>query len=115
MRIPAVALSLLALVAPAACTTGVDTTYTCVSMTPDADAGADDLLCNVAWSCNNDTTHYGLQCRFFAGNYACSCILEGNTAEPVKTFSVAPFDCLNDPASALPAVTTGCGWALQLQ
>jgi hypothetical protein len=109
MRIPVLALSLLALAA-ASCGTTTDTTYTCVVVTPDA--GTSDLLCNVAWSCNNDVNHYGLQCRFAGGNYACDCVVENSV---VKSFSVAAFDCSTDPANALPAATTACGWAIQLQ
>ncbi len=110
MRTSALALSILALAA-ASCGTSTDTTYTCVSVAPDADAGASDLLCNVAWSCNNDTTHYGLQCRFVDGNYACSCMVEGAS---VKSFAVAHFPC-DPPENALPAVTTACGWTIELQ
>lgn len=109
MRTSVLALSILALAA-ASCGTSTDTTYSCVSIVPDA--GTSDLLCNAAWSCNNDTNHYGLQCRFAGGNYACDCVVEGS---PVKSFSVAVFDCQADPANALPAATTACGWSIVLQ
>jgi hypothetical protein len=102
-------LSLLALPL-AACLTGATTNFdACVVVAPDA--GVDPtLVCDVVWSCNNDGSHYELACAFQSGNYACTCFTDGTA---VKSFSVNPFTC--DGPGALPAASSGCGWAITLQ
>jgi hypothetical protein len=101
--LPLLALPLLACTS----TAGDGTLNSCTPVTPDGGTAPEGAVCDVAWSCANDTQHFEMACTFENGSFLCTCYTEGVAA---ASFPVNVFSC--DNTNAIPAATTGCQWMI---
>jgi len=109
-----IVVALVALVAGAVLTAGgCDSPTTqptgCVSSYPDAGA-TPGVVCDIGWSCSDDTQHYQILCTESEGNYSCTCTTD--TTAAVTVVVVNPFKCTG--AGAQPAAIGGCLWNIEM-
>jgi hypothetical protein len=80
----------------------------CVASYPSSGSMA-GVVCDIGWSCSDDTQHYQLLCTESDGNYSCTCTTDTTTA--VTVVVVTPFKCTG--TGAQPAAIGGCLWDIQ--
>jgi len=101
--LPFVALAILGCSSP----TTDGTLNSCTSVTPDGGVAPAGSVCDVAWTCNNEISHFEMACSFENGNFLCTCFTEGVAT---TNFMVNVFTC--DAINAIPAATSGCQWTI---
>jgi len=102
--------SILVMSQLACSTTGEGSFDACVVAIPDGGSPNSTVACAVGWSCGGGTSTYELQCTFQAGDFACSCVIDGAAT---KNFTVNAFSCDGD--GALPAAQSACGWPITVE
>ena len=80
----------------------------CVASYPDTGA-TPGVVCDIGWSCSDDTQHYQILCTETGGNYSCTCTTDTTTATIL--ILVNPFRCPGDGAQG---AALGCDWDLQM-
>ncbi len=92
-----------------ACTSPTAQPTGCVAAYNDA-GSMPGVVCDIGWSCSDDTQHYQILCTESEGNYSCTCTTDTTTA--VTVVVVNPFMCTGPGAQ--PAAIGGCLWNIQM-
>ena len=105
----AMATAVAAATAIAACSSPTVQPTGCVPSSNDAGA-MPGVVCDIGWSCSDDTQHYQILCTESEGKYSCVCTTDTTTA--VTEIVVPAFKCTG--ANAQPTAIDGCLWNIQM-
>jgi len=108
-----VALTALVVSAADCSTTSFENPTGCVASEVDA-GSANDVTCNLGWSCNSNSEHYEIICTTTStpGNVQCTCTSDQNNLSSVIVIN---DDFICNGQGALPVVDKCGNWNLVLQ